>query len=496
MYSLMNDSAGWGFPIVRQEPYSVIDGQGRFQFSRNDILRFATIGGPFVTGPADCILTVSVMPNTSRTGKRSMPIATIVRTRFLPAILVIVVCVDSNRSGAAERSIGGLVQTATTHQRKVAEHELLEKWTRIGERINTLDLSGSESRTLIPVLSEIMGDALAPEILRRRCAATLARIGPTAAPFAMPVLLRLLEEDDSNVKRDDVAERKRLWILKSLGMFRSGAADTVPLLRVQLSDQARSIEDRTVVADTLGQIGTAAALRVVARELLSARGNSERDVSLLREVLVDAVTYSGAQGIVTISALVRATTDRKAAVRRKACLAIGGLGPQAESAIDVLVERFALDDDAAVRDTAAEAMSRLGPVAVPILRQAVSSDDPELQWRAAKALSTMGRAAHPAVRELTDAWESPDARVRLRSKAAVWQITGQTLSAGRALIREFVNPDRQIRRQAATLLTEPRTLPQALVDDLTVAAAGTGETSRIAAYVLRQRRIQYGDDEE
>ena len=204
--------------------------------------------------------------------------------------------------------------------------------------------------------------------------------------------------------------------------------------------------------------------------------------------MVDAVALNGPQAVTALPALIRTTADRNADVRRKACRAIGQIGPRAELSLDPLLERLVLDETPAVRDAAAAAMGKIGPAAVSMLIDVMDSDDAELQWRAARSLQTIGSRAEPAVESLQGAFCAADARVRIESLEAAWRIRNDPKLVAGPLIQELSSSDRQIRRHACQLLIEIDPLPSTALMQLRAHTADhRRDESRAASYVLRER---------
>ena len=344
-----------------------------------------------------------------------------------------------------------------------------------------LDPKSPQAIDRIPQLIGLIRDAAAPKVLRQQAGMLLGRIGKPAVA-AIPALIRLLRDPETP------ANATRSWALKSLGLFGELAADAVPQLSRELSDRSRSQDDRILIADVLGQIGTLAALQALSTELLRPQSEYTNSEALLRQVMVDAVALTGPRAIVALPALTRMTADRNADVRRKACRAIGQIGPRADLSLDPLLERLVLDETPAVRDAAAAAMGKIGPAAVSMLIDVMDSGDAELQWRAARSLQTIGSRAQPAVESLQRAFCATDARVRIESLEAAWRIRNDPKLVAGPLIQELSSSDRQIRRHASRLLVEIDPLPASALMQLRAHAADRRrDDSRAASYVLRER---------
>jgi len=281
--------------------------------------------------------------------------------------------------------------------------------------------------------------------------------------------------------------------MKSLGLFGTVAEEAVPVLRRILHDRSQPHERRIVAADALGQIATPAAIGALSEELLRPAGSESYKQSLLRQVMIDGLWLAGPQAAGALLALSRATEDPNAEVRRKACRAIGAIGPQAAGVVSVLFDRLILDDVPAVKDAAAEAMSQVGPSAVPLLVRVLEGGDANLQWQAAQALGNTGEYADPAIPSLRRALHADDSRVRLQAADALLRVAGDRSGVRKEVaataLEEITAAGRQQRRHAAELLISMNPLPSSTRQPLTrLAGNPSSPGSRTAAYIFRERK--------
>lgn len=362
----------------------------------------------------------------------------------------------------------------------------------------TLDPTGSAARQHVGSLIAVIADVRCPAILRQRAGYLLGRIGEPAAN-AVPVLLRLRSGDD------------RYWALKSLGMFGGVAGDAVGPLAAELHDSSRQWSDRILIADVLGQIGTGAAIEALGRELLRTGGGAAADSPvhlaesrLLTETMLDAISLAGPKAVGALPAIVRSLEHPESEIRRKACLAIGKLGPQSDSAIDSVLERLVLDDSPEVQDAAAQALGQLGRNSVAMLLRVVRDAPPNLQWRAARTFGRFGSTwtgpridprrglsedRATVVRELVAQFESEDSRVRIESLESVWRIQRRPELVASPLITELGSADRQTRMAAIRVLVELDGLPDETTALLTKLCAEPSAEGRSAREVLRKRLL-------
>ena len=88
-----------------------------------------------------------------------------------------------------------------------------------------------------------------------------------------------------------------------------------------------------------------------------------------------------------------------------------------------------------LRETAADALARIGPPAVPALVDALHDPDADTRAQAARALARMGRVARDALPALVEALNDPDPRVRHHAARALGQMGPDAAPAIPALVR-------------------------------------------------------------
>jgi hypothetical protein len=165
-------------------------------------------------------------------------------------------------------------------------------------------------------------------------------------PAAVPVLVELLADEDSEVRRAAAS------YLGRLGPKAGGAALA---LGRSLKDPNATVREEACWA--LGQMGPAAEPTLPAfRDALRDEDGKSRFVVLL--AIVDIAEKSDA----AVPVLAAALTNDDASVRLRAAIALGGLGPRAAPAVPALT-RALRDPDEQVRGSAAEALRQVGPAA-------------------------------------------------------------------------------------------------------------------------------------
>lgn len=93
------------------------------------------------------------------------------------------------------------------------------------------------------------------------------------------------------------------------------------------------------------------------------------------------------------------------------------------------------------KDTAADALGRIGPAAVPALAQALHSDDPEVRLKAVEVLARMGSDARDAVPDLVTLLDDQDDRIRKAATRTLGRIGPDAAPAVPALMRSLLQAE-------------------------------------------------------
>ena len=342
--------------------------------------------------------------------------------------------------------------TTEGHEDRKYDGVTLSVWQT---RIKDLDPKGPDAPSAVEGLLKLVQDRELPWFTRRQAALKLAAIGPPAQR-SVPVLIDLLKnEGDEN-------EVTRLWTAKALAVFGPEAREAAPFLTDLLHDRSQPYLQRQATIETLAMIGAAHPAAIPALiDILEDRSEQSRkknnthqqhEFTLLREMAADGLAIVGAPAVFAVPALIRATRDENESLRRKACNALGAMGSRAEIAIPSLVELLALDESAAVRDTAADSLAAIGPDAVAVLTKLMNDPDPEVRWRVAQSLGKIGREASSAVELLSKRLQDENHLVRISACEALWKITFEPEPIISTLVGELTNPDRDLRMRAYQLL--------------------------------------------
>lgn len=96
--------------------------------------------------------------------------------------------------------------------------------------------------------------------------------------------------------------------------------------------------------------------------------------------------------------------------------------------------------DWGVRETAADALARIGDAAVPSLVETLQDPDRDVRAQAARALARMGPRAEPAIPALIAALNDSDKEVRMGAARALGQIGPPAAEAVPDLIKAIKDP--------------------------------------------------------
>lgn len=149
--------------------------------------------------------------------------------------------------------------------------------------------------------------------------------------------------------------------------------------------------------------------------------------------------------------------------RLSALRSLGRLGPLAAEALNA-VQLCLHDEEATIREAAAQTLGLMGPIAIPHLRVALSHPDRHVRRHAVWALGKFGPAAHAAVPELCRALTDTDQRTCTGAAQALGEIGPDAYPAIPALIAALKGTNMVLCRLAAKALSRigPRSVPALL----------------------------------
>ncbi len=183
-------------------------------------------------------------------------------------------------------------------------------------------------------------------IVRHEAAATLAGIGPKAAPAVGQLAVGLADPDPA----------LRAEYLSALGAIGPAAGEALSVIIPELADPDLHVRYSATYA--IGKIGSAAkdTIPVLERNL---QGRDEFLKMISAWALVHVDPRHPGLAAMCAGPLARALKLPDSRVRREAALALGMLGPGAASAVPELKE-IANDQDESVRQAVSEALQKIG----------------------------------------------------------------------------------------------------------------------------------------
>ncbi len=263
---------------------------------------------------------------------------------------------------------------------------------------------------------------------RRRACRDLGDLGAEAAP-AIPALIVRLSDRENDVRRAAI---------QCLG--RIGQPAIAPLRQVFHDPDVRL---RLSAANALGHVGQAAL-----PALIEALEDSDPAVRLCG---VRGLSECGSRAKPALAALGRATTDSFDKVRNTAVEALSKIGPAAVPILIACLEEHEVDE---VRTLAARALGLIGyraRAAIPNLIAALSDPSPNVRGSAAKALGNV-RAGAPAVAPLQGLLSDPEGDVRQQAALGLGLLGRLAVPAVPALTRALSDREPRVRGSSAKAL--------------------------------------------
>jgi HEAT repeat protein len=377
----------------------------------------------------------------------------------------------------ALRGLGARAQEAfallVTHLNDEDEHV---RWRSVGALIRLFEenkelIHGSEETTglLIGKLQDssakvVQGASLAlvriganavPELthalqsehqsVRRWASWALGKIGQDAyspqIKNAVPALCTLLTDNDSSIAQSGA------WALGKIG---PDAREAVVDLKAALKNSQTGL--RWFAAYALGAIGREA--RGALPELEAALLDEDEDVRREAAFALTQISSASDDKVlpILISALKTKVAQRDTGFRRRALEALQALGPKTTPHLFEALK----NKSPSVRYAAAIILAKVSPLAVhavlPILLEALQSQDCDIQPGAVEALGLLGLEAHSAIPLLLDALESEFSAVRAASIKALALVTPKPEIILYALTGALEDKDPELRLLAAKMV--------------------------------------------
>lgn len=238
-------------------------------------------------------------------------------------------------------------------------------------------IAGSDTASLMRILREEKDPGK-----RTQAAFALGQFGPEAKA-AVPLLVACLKE------KDDELRKRAAHSLENIGSL---ASSDVPNLCAALKDSDPDV--RTSIAQCLVKMGLAAKSAVPS--IIEAL--NDKDVSV-RKLCVTALGRIGPEAEEAVGALMEVLKDPEPELRSQAAIALGKIGPAAKKAVPALTETLK-NNDKSLRINAITALEGLGveaKAAIPELMKLLRNGDKDVQFAACSALGAIGPDAKEAV---------------------------------------------------------------------------------------------------
>jgi HEAT repeat protein len=298
--------------------------------------------------------------------------------------------------------------------------------------------AGNQAKEALPILADL-GIKDADAGVRRSALVALRSVAGMELKEHAGKVGQALTDKDKDV---------RAQAALTLAEIGAAAEPAIPGLIVALGDK------ETVVAqaagDALGKVGGPAVNPLV---------EALKDANpLVRRHATMALKEIGAKAKNAVPMLIDALHDSDDATRQFAALALNEIGADAKAASIDLIYAMLRDKDKEVRnraalallhvnpepalaapafrqglrdrkaqgvtDSAVEGLTKLGAVAVPVLRDALKDKDKIVRRLAAEVLGKLGAAAMPAVPDLKETAKDADAAVKGAAEKALKEIGG------------------------------------------------------------------------
>ncbi|MBP5971912.1 HEAT repeat domain-containing protein [Brasilonema sp. CT11] len=280
-------------------------------------------------------------------------------------------------------------------------------------------------------------------------------LGITKSEAAIPGLIKLLEHQDSEVRRDAASALRKI-----------GSSQAIPGLIKLLEHQNSSV--RRSAASALEKIGSSQAIPGLIKLL-------EHQDSEVRRIAASALGEIGSSQ--AIPGLIKLLGHQDSEVRRIAASALGEIG--SSQAIPGLIKLLG-HQDSSVRRNAASALGKIGSSqAIPGLIKLLGHQDSEVRRSSAYALGKIGSSQ--AIPGLIKLLEYQDSSVRWTAASALGEIGSSQAIPG--LIKLLEDRNSFVRRTAAYTL-EKIDSSQAIPGLIKLLEDQNSEVRRTAAYAL------------
>jgi HEAT repeat protein len=296
------------------------------------------------------------------------------------------------------------------------------------------------------------------EMAKIAAAATLADLGPEAAP-AVPALVSALADKSEHVKLNasialgkigkpsvgpvakllsSMNTGERYYAVWTLGLIGPAAKDATPAVLQCLSDKDDGVRRKAAYA--VGRIQPDA--KTAIGPLVRALADGSTDV---RQAAADALSKFGTDAA---PALIAALKDDKLTHRLDIIRALGNIGEPAKDAIPELKTIF-LGNDEKIAQEAGQALAKIGKASIPAVSEGLNHEFIVVRNR---AVQTLGKIGVDAVPVLLDALANKNADVRQGAAAALAPMRISDKMVVLALAHNVTDPTLGVRTQALRAL--------------------------------------------
>lgn len=302
------------------------------------------------------------------------------------------------------------------------------------------EIGGPAVPALLPLLSDEGYRGLAVEML--------GEMGAGAEP-AVPAMVQLLGIDDRELRRE---------VFIALATLGPHAKSATPALLKILQDPATG-PSRAGAAYVLAHLGEMSAVPTLT-QLVNAGDAGADELTILSAAWALAMLqpHDAATAERVLPLLLQATKSENELIRLEAMAAIGGFGPAAKSAQEILLQHAAGDSVAAVRAEALHGLAQIeapAELTLPVALAALNDADPLVRNTARYLLGRIGAEAQGAVPQLRETLRRGDQFERVVSVWALVRIAPSTDISQAAVplmltALKHVNP--RVRVEAAEVL--------------------------------------------
>ncbi len=302
-------------------------------------------------------------------------------------------------------------------------------------------------------------------VVRQQAARSLGE-SRSADKQSVAALIAALDDPDSRVRRASA---------EALGDIGEKAYRSVP----HLVDAYGDIDPGVVAAAAraTGRMG-----RRASRATADLRSLLDHDDARVRAAASEALGELGARARASAHDLNAALRDRDPAVRAAAATALGRLGAKSEASVGDLI-RILDDSDDGVRDAASGALAGIGKPAVPALVRALGNGDPIFLQA---VVDTLGRIGPVAVPRLRDNLRDRDEPVisRAYTAMALAQIADRDDAVVPALTDALADPESDVRMSAAEALGHAGAAARSAVPELARVATDSREELLVREFAI------------